>query len=1220
MSGRNLHNPDHVDAAAIDLSSSEAPALLSPSFQMQDCYPAVSANGSSFYLMKGLPPLPGMPLEQEGEYNHFRESILPQIQKGFLDSLQPSKTARQGLVEINGQNVLVSPSQRRPFPLRREQIADALFLLSIKGWGPDEWEIHPAFFSDCVVDQLPNAIDADPVEWARTVIRVSSAALEERNTDRGHWHFDYAAVEHLAGLICNPHPESLAEPRHYSINGAGPLLDAVREITDGTLLPEAVIFVLDNQRDLDRRLIQGKQLKQFLKKLPALLDNGLVIDRVTEVVEDLRAKGFSARESVEHAAFIAKRVYTVEPAPPWWMKENYDMRPIMGAPRPDRTDLAEEKELARTAGYLFPYARDLYCRRWHRLSALKGLSPKKALGFLCDVTDRTGVGSLNRAGNIVDLACEMLERVPVSEQLQWLERFEAKVIGKRYGGPNPLHAVSDEHQTVPVIGLSYFITQVLGDEQESSGSEYEADWRDLAAVGDALQARHQGLLALPASEEQQATPRLYTAIVPAEDVTSAPVDPLLGWLMFAEQGDRYFRYSNNCFDQAFYWEHCARFMPDPFRPPEDFLTVIDQIKYKSRWGGSFDRAGEGRAIANFLELASDGLLDLEGAQEVLEWVGRTPSNQEMQRAREHPDYVPPRRERLWAYSVYGGDREPDTLIDFWTNQRYGVFLKFVDIMQARGAGKTLPRIDSGALITGLDMLCDVSPPPYRERDETCLIKDRGLDLLIDALANHEGNQSLVSEYLELAKELIRIETVGTKVIEQIRDAADARTFSFAELVTRYEDCYRSLTEADTHGMLDHEKLRTGLWDWCLQAVHKLFSVRMLATWEGYQPKTELPEAVRQANQFVLASGTAAAFSARAYTEIPQLPPLVNSENSGDRQLNPSDEIHEDGSLVSRLGAAAGPISIATAQSLDAFHDQGSVVQVQLKEAILQSRRACFGFIPVGAKCHVLSEIDPELVDFIRKVTRLSTNQFHLQHANTTLVLPPLASWQEMKYLVNFLRYAGVLQHDLPELQACIEGRIHPQLCAVLGASVMLSTTEMPDLQVESFKTSHDSQVAFRMMTYDAGGRRSPFPFSSIDPDSRDRTDILCRVDVDDFEVYQMLGTTLQRGQEGLGGPFAELAQPYCERFAALLESYGFGDVLLASWVNERDSRNPEASDVGERHFREAVEPCKIAWRETDICKDVRALLDWLRGEIRSRQKEMLLPGNYEDEKRQLFTI
>ncbi|MCI5064760.1 hypothetical protein MRY87_03430 [bacterium] len=318
-----------------------------------------------------------------------------------------------------------------------------------------------------------------------------------------------------------------------------------------------------------------------------------------------------------------------------------------------------------------------------------------------------------------------------------------------------------------------------------------------------------------------------------------------------------------------------------------------------------------------------------------------------------------------------------------------------------------------------------------------------------------------------------------------------------------------------------------------------------------------------------------------------------------------------------------PVSAhALPQLIERRHHVGTE---QVIDFLRRSRIEHFGRLAIGAKAHFLNPIDENRLDAFKKLAGLRSTDFKLERANKSLIVPATPSVQELEFLLLTLQSEGIIDLDCPEIQLCGAGRLPPADIPFLACSVLLATEQGVQYDEEFFRTNRDRLTGGRIMLYDDGGERSPFPF-----DGRrhlggvnGRTDMLGRGTVSDARIFNAVHTVLY--QHRIGGPFRHLAPEFTEKFRAMLRKNDLELVLHADWIQEGTSWGGEAASL--RHYHEAVKPCTDAWwaaTEDDphnpvgVVKDARELLNWLELEMGKVHTEILRDPQYEAERRALL--
>lgn len=306
--------------------------------------------------------------------------------------------------------------------------------------------------------------------------------------------------------------------------------------------------------------------------------------------------------------------------------------------------------------------------------------------------------------------------------------------------------------------------------------------------------------------------------------------------------------------------------------------------------------------------------------------------------------------------------------------------------------------------------------------------------------------------------------------------------------------------------------------------------------------------------------------------------------------------------------------------------RGALTKESIRASIKEARLASFALYPIGGKVHTLHPIPEQIPNLLNEVFGTGSSSFALQHGGTTLLLPPMPSAGEMELLCEFLIRWGVLDESRPELQLCGPSRLPPEKCAILGASLFLGTTRGVRYKPDAFKTSsHDSEVQFCCLTYDAGGHRVNLPFC---PQGAGRTDILGRRSVQDANIFQPLHTVLCQSAFREGS-FTELGDWYISEFTEILSQHNLSSVLSIPWINGRYEYSKVKQEKMDLHYEKGLKPCIDAYfdcvtrfqetgRASGVVFKVRHLFAELSDRIRNIQRELIQSNDFEDEKAILF--
>lgn len=299
-------------------------------------------------------------------------------------------------------------------------------------------------------------------------------------------------------------------------------------------------------------------------------------------------------------------------------------------------------------------------------------------------------------------------------------------------------------------------------------------------------------------------------------------------------------------------------------------------------------------------------------------------------------------------------------------------------------------------------------------------------------------------------------------------------------------------------------------------------------------------------------------------------------------------------------------------------DQSGTMKAQMGAAYSQAREAMrnlrqegIGLLPVGAKVHILHDVDEFRFEIFAKMFGLERSQFWMEGSKKTLILPAAPTAQELALIFQAMRVYRILDPELPELQLTLPGRLQNTDCAVLGTTLLLATTANPTYNEKSFVTSHDQITGRCIFIHDAGGALTPFPFMAGLNKDAGRTDVLGRLDPADAAIYQTVGTTLVHGK--YGGPFGKFAEEFKAKNAEILRKYGLEELLEAPWIKD-DTTRRHSSDLGAEHFKaltactQAFQECAARFHETGkqegIIFEMRDLVVWLGEKIKEEQEKL----------------
>jgi len=185
------------------------------------------------------------------------------------------------------------------------------------------------------------------------------------------------------------------------------------------------------------------------------------------------------------------------------------------------------------------------------------------------------------------------------------------------------------------------------------------------------------------------------------------------------------------------------------------------------------------------------------------------------------------------------------------------------------------------------------------------------------------------------------------------------------------------------------------------------------------------------------------------------------------------------------------------------------------------------------KLHFSTAIPEEVIAAFKKKNNFSSTTFTMQHANSSMILPPVYSANELSLLCMIIEN-GWLIDEWTDLQIDIPGRLPNSLCGILGGSVLLSTDTSMEYEIDTFATNQDEHTGARFMTYDV--------YNTVDTDFKwlpktinGRTSVLWRKSIMDIFIVQNIWSILW--QTIHGWPFKDLWLQFINQYRQILKKY-----------------------------------------------------------------------------------
>jgi hypothetical protein len=455
----------------------------------------------------------------------------------------------------------------------------------------------------------------------------------------------------MASAVCNYAPGAIKKPRNFELNDhKKSLLMALDENNDepeNTVAdPEITCFVLENSGDLKPEFFSHPSFKKFRKNLAKCLDNGLIIDRVSDFFSTLIDGGMDAGEALYKTCEIFVAIYGGDKKP-WWFKENASFHKIFDKEEDIKEGVSLAEELARESGFAFPYMVQIYKKAGYKLEAVAGIGRQEAITFCNKIAVAYGIGNIPRACSIINFALAVVNDAEDPVKLAALKGFEDYVL---YQKPASEIAgrMEGEEATITFPGIFSMMVKGIGRER---AREEKLDESTLTPAHLVDLTHH---LARPLIERAKTQPTL-SAPLPKHKLLAANLEGRLALPVAEEKRDLavsrplpgvfafYARLKEECghIDDSvadIYFLFFADKMPDPFNPPKGFLKFVQKFGNVPTRGNRFvglehpnkreqlRRSNAERAVnknlvvANILDAWILGFMNDEELFDILNWM------------------------------------------------------------------------------------------------------------------------------------------------------------------------------------------------------------------------------------------------------------------------------------------------------------------------------------------------------------------------------------------------------------------------------------------------------------------------------------------------------------------------------------------------------------------------------------------------------------------------
>ncbi len=1261
--------------------------------------------------------------------NIGRHCSAEDIIERFERRIRGANTTRVGSVALYDDAATVTLGIRRCRKPTEEQIGEGLYYSQFQS---DEWSgehIGPKLYPRFVAPYLRDETITHPFEWAmrHTQIAIGWLMAMQHGGD-----FPPAYTEHgyayMAPKVCNTTSHSLKPPRHYKLDEKRrDLLAAAQEHFPDFLSPELTCFLLRNSKHLTPDLILDPDIMSRFTLLPPCLENGLIIDRLSELFQYQRKAGLESREALLYSLQVITDIYHGEKEP-WWFKEDMDMRKVFDEKK-ERSRVTQGRleignsetgrkivsEIAAHAAFAFEFVLEAYQIAGYKLAELDGFSITESVQFTARITKMYGIGNPRRAANLLEFVLDFLQEIPSDRRgdatemlMKHMERQKPRteIIGRLEGEEavfnfpgmyGLVHAAFGrermEREKRDEVTITSGLLKELVEPLRKPLSERAKTPPALRVRSDTcrlLAANLDGVLALPVAKQN---------LLPAGG--SSEITPLLGFLEFYEQ----VREECGWIDEevtAPYFSVFALKMPDPFRPPKGFLRFLQKFnripdpEYKHSFMcqpneryAQAERNAERTVdrimiISNLLDVWIMGLFSWKELMGLFDWMTEEPGEEfkkecetrvrerKIAQRKENEEYRKAHPEEFEDDS-WKDDADEETKVGWSESEeaylQHDIEREYMEPTEEKWQ-KRFEFVSSQMdyivalhlLVTTGILTCDeISLPlschlvlwktgkgPEINMGETLFGEQEYSDSLrmiaefqdlgiINVRAFREslqhpfliGNfQSRIKEFfltlLAVSTCIEEIKTLEWSMMQKLRSQRENGGDTLQEWVSAIAREKDILTEGIkgilflTDDALDRIfEAHLGIYGY-VQVWNTIRSLRTEGEFQKFLDDIGRGNDSRENQELASATSTSLSITTLLGTlTIEQKPetssrPAIVALREESIQSNPKAvEVRRGG----RRSLVPAGISVKHLQPTDSDFRSACKKAIPLaRKTIEMWRDNAIGLLPVGGKIHVLHPIETEHFEMFRGLFQFGQTSFRLIHANTSLLLPPMPSAEELQSILYVLDASGVIDSEFPELQVSGVGRLDPYQAGILGSAILLATERGVEYDEKAFSTTHDASTGARMMAYDAGAQNARLPNTN---GFSGRTDMLGRRHPNDMKLFQLLHSVL--AQEKYGGPFGDFAEEFKKRYLQILRKYGMEQVLDENWICGNGN---STTGAGKRHY-ENVRVCTDAYfacadrysetgEEQGIIFEARKLFDWLRESVRVVQ-ESLLENKYRNE-------
>ena len=518
----------------------------------------------------------------------FIGTSAPEVWDHVRSALLKSQNLHEGSLEIRDESrLVVTPGVRRFRALSESELSEVIFYLQ---WGSKEW-YHttqaPQFYPGAVAPHLRSeAKDISPLAWAAARAKIVLGYSLDVGSDFAA-SFIIDIYLRASQYACNLCPESLKNSKEYSLEipANKALLGQLRAAFGAAVAPEFYNLVFEIPGHFSAQVFESQTCKTFVEKLPHLLDQGLVIFRVSELISDCVKAGVSGAEAIEFALNLVTAIYGGKEKP-WWFKEDFDLR--LGLSTEELSQAKVRRQLlavAKKGGFATEHLWPLYRGAGRAFAKETKISAKDALSFVAKVCLDYGIENPKRAALVLDFTKAYLLESAAKDRPKDLRKMQETLA---YHKPkNEIVALLEGDNVSFRRTAMYPLLQLVAPEWDNEVRAAHELNLTATEVGEIIRRASS-----PVKDRSHLIPKLgavtrapLLAVYPERQSLELPVGspptsatkPLHAWQAIDRQARRECSKENVPETLATYLAVCGPKLEDPFRPPPGFLRLLEKI-------------------------------------------------------------------------------------------------------------------------------------------------------------------------------------------------------------------------------------------------------------------------------------------------------------------------------------------------------------------------------------------------------------------------------------------------------------------------------------------------------------------------------------------------------------------------------------------------------------------------------------------------------------------